>query len=432
MVQAMSETTTDQMRVYVDEVYRTESRRVFATLIRLLGDFDRAEDAMHDAFIAAVDQWSRDGIPANPRAWLVSTGRFKAIDAIRRRARFDKSLATLAEDLDESFGDPAAYDDDNVEDDRLRLIFTCCHPALAPDARIALTLREVCGLTTEEIARAFLTAPSTLAQRIVRAKSKIRDAKIPYEVPSRADLPERLDTVLHCIYLVFNEGYSASSGDSLTRADLSGEAIRLARLLVELLPEPEVVGLLALMLLHESRRDARTTPDGDIILLEDQDRSLWNQRLITQGTRLVEQALRSRRFGPYTLQAAISAVHAEAPSADATDWPQIVGLYDALLQMTPSPVVELNRAVAIAMRDGPETGLTAIDAILDRGDLTGYYLAHSARAELSRRLGRTDDARAAYTRALELTQQAPERRFLERRLAELGSPGCGTWDAGRD
>jgi RNA polymerase sigma-70 factor (ECF subfamily) len=420
MAQVMTQTTTDQMRAIVEEVYQAESRRVFATLIRLLGDFDRAEDALHDAFAAAVDQWSREGIPANPRAWLVSTGRFKAIDAIRRRARFDKSLATLAEDLDESLGDPAAYDDDNVEDDQLRLIFTCCHPALAPDARIALTLREVCGLTTEEIARAFLTAPPTLAQRIVRAKSKIRDAKIPYEVPSRAELPERLDTVLHCIYLVFNEGYSASSGDSLIRADLSSEAIRLATLLVDLLPEPEVAGLLALMLLHESRRDARTTPNGDIILLEDQDRSRWNQQLIAQGTYLVEQALRSRRFGPYTLQAAISAVHAEAASADATDWAEIVGLYDALLQISPSPVVELNRAVALAMRDGPEAGLTAIDAILERGDLTGYYLAHSAQAELSRRLGRTADARAAYQRALDLTQQAPERRFLERRLAELG------------
>jgi RNA polymerase sigma-70 factor (ECF subfamily) len=407
------------MRAIVEEVYQAESRRVFATLIRLLGDFDRAEDALHDAFAAAVDQWAREGIPANPRAWLVSTGRFKAIDAIRRRARFDKSLATLAEDLDESLGDPAAYDDDNVEDDQLRLIFTCCHPALAPDARIALTLREVCGLTTEEIARAFLTAPPTLAQRIVRAKAKIRDAKIPYEVPSRAELPDRLDTVLHCIYLVFNEGYSASSGDSLTRADLSSEAIRLATLLVNLLPEPEVAGLLALMLLHESRRDARTTPDGDIILLEDQDRSRWNQQLIAQGTRLVEQALRSRRFGPYTLQAAISAVHAEAASAEATDWAQIVGLYDALLQISPSPVVELNRAVALAMRDGPEAGLTAIDAILERGDLTGYYLAHSAQADLARRLGRTADARAAYQRALDLTQLAPERRFLERRLAEL-------------
>jgi RNA polymerase sigma-70 factor (ECF subfamily) len=408
-----------ETRQTVEEVYQAESRRVFATLIRLLGDFDLAEDALHDAFAAAMEQWPRDGIPNNPRTWLVSAGRFRAIDGMRRRARFDKSLAVLAEQLDTDNDVASQIDDEGIEDDRLRLIFTCCHPALAPEARIALTLREVCGLTTEEIARAFLTTPPTLAQRIVRAKAKIRDAKIPYEVPSPEDLPERLDTVLHVIYLVFTEGYSASSGDSLTRADLSGEAIRLTRLLIELLPEPEAVGLLALMLLHESRRQARTSPDGDLVLLEDQDRSLWNRDQIAEGTRLVERALESRRFGPYTLQAAISAVHAEAPIAAATDWPQIVALYDALMRFDPSPVVELNRAVAVAMRDGPAAGLAVIDAILARGDLTDYYLAHSARADLSRRLGRTVDARAAYRRALDLTQQATERRFLERRLADL-------------
>ncbi|HEY7032183.1 MAG TPA: RNA polymerase sigma factor [Thermomicrobiales bacterium] len=408
-----------ETRQTVEEVYQAESRRVFATLIRLLGDFDLAEDALHDAFAAAMEQWPRDGIPNNPRTWLVSAGRFRAIDGMRRRARFDKSLAVLAEQLDTDNDVASQIDDEGIEDDRLRLIFTCCHPALAPEARIALTLREVCGLTTEEIARAFLTTPPTLAQRIVRAKAKIRDAKIPYEVPSPEDLPERLDTVLHVIYLVFTEGYSASSGDSLTRADLSGEAIRLTRLLIELLPEPEAVGLLALMLLHESRRQARTSPDGDLVLLEDQDRSLWNRDQIAEGTRLVERALESRRFGPYTLQAAISAVHAEAPIAAATDWPQIVALYDALMRFDPSPVVELNRAVAVAMRDGPAAGLAVIDAILARGDLTDYYLAHSARADLSRRLGRTVDARAAYQRALDLTQQATERRFLERRLADL-------------
>jgi RNA polymerase sigma-70 factor (ECF subfamily) len=408
-------------RQMVEDVYRAESRRVFATLIRLLGDFDRAEDALHDAFAAALEQWTRDGIPANPRAWLVSTGRFKAIDAMRRRARFDKSLAAIAEQLDADSSDEFELDDEAIEDDRLRLIFTCCHPALAPEARVALTLREVCGLTTEEIARAYLTAPSTLAQRIVRAKAKIRDAKIPYQVPSPAELPERLDTVLQVIYLVFTEGYSASSGESLTRADLSAEAIRLGRLLIGLLPEPEAVGLLALMLLHDSRRAARTSPEGDIVLLEDQDRSLWNRDQIAEGVALVEGALTSGRFGPYTLQAAISAVHAQAPTAAETDWTEIVGLYDALLQLQPSPVVELNRAVAVAMRDGPAVGLALIDEILASGELANYHLAHAARAELCRRLGRREDARTSFERALGLTRQEPERRFIERRLAELQS-----------
>lgn len=407
------------VRETVDAVYRADSRRVLATLIRLLGDFDLAEEALHDAFTAAVERWPRDGVPANPRAWLVSTGRFKAIDGLRRRARFDASLIELARRLDADSDDSAAPDAESVEDDRLRLIFTCCHPALPPDAQIALTLREVCGLTTEEIARAFLTGASTVAQRIVRAKAKIRDARIPYQVPSRADLPDRLDAVLHVVYLVFNEGYSASSGASLTRHDLSAEAIRLGRLVRELLPEPEVMGLLALTLLHESRRAARTSPAGELVLLGDQDRSLWSRDLITEGSALVQQALSSRRFGPYTLQAAIAAVHAEAASAEATDWPQIVGLYDVLLRAEPSPVVELNRAAAVAMRDGPLAGLTLIDAILARGDLADYHLAHSARADLCRRLGRTAEARAAYERALQLTQQEPERRFLERRVSEL-------------
>ncbi len=411
--------TPEQAREMVDAVYRDESRRVFATLIRLLGDFDRAEDALHDAFRAALEQWPREGVPANPRAWLVSTGRFKAIDAMRRRARFDASLAALAEQLDQETPEDAALDAEGVEDDRLRLIFTCCHPALPADARIALTLREVCGLTTEEIARAFLVPPPTLAQRIVRAKNKIRDAGIPYQVPAREELPDRLDTVLHVIYLVFNEGYSASSGDAVTRADLSGEAIRLGRLLLELLPEPEVMGLLALMLLHESRRAARTSPEGDLILLEDQDRSRWNRAQIAEGVALVERALASGLFGPYMLQAAIAAVHAEAPTAAATDWAEIVALYDALARLEPSPVVELNRAAAVAMRDGPEAGLALMDAILARGDLDDYYLAHAARAELNRRLGRTAEARAGFERALALTRQEPERRFLMRRLADL-------------
>jgi RNA polymerase sigma-70 factor (ECF subfamily) len=413
----VSRDAPEQVREIVEAVYRSESRRVFATLIRLLGDFDAAEEALHDAFRAALEQWPRDGVPANPRAWLVSAGRFKAIDGMRRRSRFDP----LDEDAEQIAGDddPASWGTEDIEDDRLRLVFTCCHPALQPDAQVALTLREVCGLTTEEIARAFLTAAPTLAQRIVRAKTKIRDARIPYEVPSQSELPERLDSVLRVIYLVFNEGYSASSGASVTRHDLSGEAIRVARLLVELLPEPEAVGLLALMLLQESRRAARSSPAGDLILLEDQDRSLWNRQQIAEGLALVVRALSSRRFGRYALQAAIAAVHAEAPNAAATDWMQIVGLYDALARVEPSPVVELNRAVAVAMRDGPGAGLALIDALLARGDLSDYHLAHSARAELCRRLGKTAEARASYERALALTRQEPERRFLARRLAEL-------------
>jgi RNA polymerase sigma-70 factor (ECF subfamily) len=416
----MSEDGVARAREAVDAAYRSESRRVLATLIRLLGDFDIAEEAMHQAFTAALEQWERDGVPENPRAWLVTTGRFKAIDRIRRRARFDGQANELAERLDAEARDAEQTEHEGLEDDRLRLIFTCCHPSLPPDAQMALTLREVCGLTTEEIARAFLTAPSTLAQRIVRAKNKIKVARIPYEVPGRGELPDRLDTVLRVVYLVFNEGYAASSGESLTRHDLSGEAIRLGRLLAELMPdETEVIGLLALMLLHESRRAARTSADGDIVLLDDQDRSVWDAHQIAEGTALVDRTLATRRIGPYTLQAAIAAAHARARTAAATDWAQIASLYDVLLRVDPSPVVALNRAAAVAMRDGPAAGLALIDEILAGGDLADYHLAHSARAELCRRLGRTAEARASYERALALTRLEPERRFLERRLAAL-------------
>ena len=415
----MSTRTTDQARATVDEVYRAESRQVLATLIRLLGDFDAAEEALHEAFAAAVEQWPRDGVPANPRAWLVSTGRFKAIDGMRRRARHDASLRELAKQIETTTSDPTDQENEHIEDDRLRLIFTCCHPALAEEAQIPMTLREVCNLTTEEIAHAFLAKPATIAQRIVRAKAKIRDARIPYVVPPPSELPERLDVVLRVVYLVFSEGYSASFGTSLTRADLSSEAIRLGRLLLQLLPEPEVIGLLALMLLHESRRLARASPDGDLILLEQQDRSLWNRAQITEGISFVEQALSMKRIGPYTLQAAIAAIHAEASHSGETDWAQIVALYDLLLRVEPSPIVQLNRAVAVAMRDGPAKGLALVDDLLADGKLTTYHLAHATRADLCRRLGKKADARVSYERALALAKQEPERRFLERRLTEL-------------
>jgi RNA polymerase sigma-70 factor (ECF subfamily) len=410
--------TFEQVREQVDTIYRTESRRIFATLIRLLGDFDLAEDAMHEAFRVAMEQWPRDGIPDNPRAWLVSTGRFKAIDTLRKQNRFDASLGAVVE----KFGLLYTHTDITdaaIKDDQLRLIFTCCHPLLSFNARVALTLREVCGLTTEAIAHAFLTNPPTLAQRIVRAKAQIRDARIPYEVPSHETLPDRLSAVLQVIYLVFNEGYAASSGKTLTRPDISGEAIRLGRLLVDLLPEPEAVGLLSLMLLHESRRIARTSPDGDIVLLEDQDRALWNQALMAEGSRLTRQAWRSDQIGPYTIQAAIAAVHTAAPTFDDTDWAQIVGLYDLLLQVTPSPIVEISRAVAIAMRDGPAAGLELIDEILEPGDMANYHPAYVVRGDLCRRLGKTAEARTAYEQALVLAEQEPEQRFIEQQLASL-------------
>lgn len=415
----MNHDTAREARVKVEEVFQAESRQVLATLIRLLGDFDAAEEALQEAFAAAMDQWPRDGVPGNPRAWLVSTGRFKAIDGMRRRARYDASLLELAKQIESTTGDPLEQTDESIEDDRLRLIFICCHPALSSEAHIPMTLREVCNLTTEEIARAFLTKPATIAQRIVRAKAKIRDARIPYEVPPPSELPERIETVLRVVYLVFNEGYSASFGPSLTRADLSSEAIRLGRLLLELLPDPEIMGLLALMLLHESRRPARTSANGDLVLLEQQDRSLWNRDLMREGIALVERALSLKRIGPYTLQAAIATVHAEAPSAQETDWAQIVALYDLLMRAEPSPIIELNRAVAIAMRDGPAKGLELVDALLEHGELAQYHLAHATRADFCRRLNRKADARVSYQRALALAKQEPERRFLEKRLTEL-------------
>jgi RNA polymerase sigma-70 factor (ECF subfamily) len=409
------------MRPAVEDIYRADSRRVLATLIRLLGDFDLAEEALHDAFMAAAAQWPRDGLPKNPFAWLVSAGRFKAIDRLRRRARFDAAQAELAREIEDAMEDATAFDSDEIADDRLRLIFTCCHPALAPDAQVALTLREVCGLTTEEIASAFLVAAPTVAQRIVRAKAKIKEARLPYEVPARPELPDRLDAVLRVVYLVFNEGYSASSGASLTRHDLSGEAIRLGRLLCELLPEPEALGLLALMLLHESRRAARISAEGDLILLGEQERARWDRALIAEGLPLVDRAFASREVGAYALQAAIAAVHARAASSEATDWAEIVSLYGLLLEADPSPVVALNRAAAVAMRDGPAAGLQLIDAILESGALADYHLAHAARADLLRRLGRKEEARATYERALDLARQQPEQRFLMRRLAEISA-----------
>ena len=428
----MSEASAPDARETIERVYRAESRRVLASLIRLLGDFDRAEEALHDAFAAALERWPASGVPANPRAWLVSAGRFKSIDAARRHARFDASRTAIADGLALRHTAQPELDDESLDDDWLRLIFTCCHPALSPDARIALTLREVCDLTTEQVARAFLSTPPTIAQRIVRAKAKIRDAHIPYAIPTRADMPERLDAVLHVIYLVFNEGYAATSGDAVVRTELTREAIRLGRLMLELLPgEGEVAGLLALMLLHDSRRDTRTTEHGEVALLAEQDRTRWDHAQIAEGAALVDRAMRTGRIGPYAVQAAIAALHAEAPSAEATDWAQIAGLFDVLLRIAPTPVIELNRAVAVAMRDGPAAGLALVDGILGRGELASYHLAHAARADLLARLGRRDEAIAAYDRALALATLEPERRFLERKMAALAEVDVARKDDAR-
>jgi RNA polymerase sigma-70 factor, ECF subfamily len=403
----------------INGLYRSESRRVLATLIRLLKDFDLAEEALQDAFAAALQQWPVDGVPHNPRAWLVSTGRFKAIDHIRRRARFNTSLDDVAEELEDEASDADDWSDEHIEDDQLRLIFTCCHPSLAPETQMALTLREICGLTTEAIARAFLTSPSTLAQRIVRAKNKIRTAKIPYEIPARSELPARLDAVLHVIYLMFNEGYSASSGNELIRQELAQEAIRLGRLLTNLLPDPEVLGLLALMLIQDSRRNARMDNKGDLIRLEDQDRNLWDKAQIAEGSSLIQRALGNGSADTYCLQAAIAALHAEAPSFAQTDWQEIVGFYDLLLFRHPSPVIELNRAVAIAHRDGPAPGLALLDGLVARNQLQDYHLLHAARGEFLAQLNQREDAKVAYEKAIALTAQEPERRFLYKKMAKL-------------
>jgi RNA polymerase sigma-70 factor, ECF subfamily len=413
------DSTKTTIEEQVAELYRTQSRRVLATLVRLLGDFDLAEEAVQEAFHAALEQWPKEGVPRNPRAWLVSTGRFKGIDVVRRRGRHEAILAAVAQETREAYVDPERLDDETLQDDQLRLVFTCCHPALPQEGRIALALREVCGLTTGEIARAFLVPPATMTKRIARAKDRIRKERIPYEVPSRGELAKRLAAVLQVVYLVYNEGFVTTAGSAHLRRDLAEDAVYLGRLIVDLLPEPEAIGLLGLMLLHESRRAARVDARGDVVPLEDQDRSLWNQELIAEGISLMNRALLSGRFGSYTLQAAIAGVHAVARSVEATDWAQIVRLYDMLLETGSSPVVELNRAIAVAMRDGPIAGLTLIDALLDRGELADYHPAHAVRADLNRRLGRTDVAAESYRRALELARQEPERRYLKKRLAEV-------------